>query len=104
MKNIIDEKKVGVKEAIKVISSLNTSPKLLVSEVLKLVNLILPTTDAVIERSSSTLSRVKTQRRSSMTQEPVTSCLIVTTYKKQKDNLKLVKVISQFCFENEHRF
>ena len=106
MKNIIDEKKVGVKEAIKVISSLNTSPKLLVSEVLKLVNLILlvPATDAVIERSSSTLSRVKTQRRSSMTQEPVTSCLIVTTYKKQKDNLKLVKVISQFCFENEHRF
>ena len=106
LKNIVDEKQVGIKEAIKVISSLNASRKLLVSEVLKLVKrtLLVPTTDAISERSSSTLCRVKTYLRSSMTQEPVTSCFIVTTYKKKVDKLKLVKVVSQFCFENEHRF
>ena len=39
-----------------------------------------------------------------MTQEPLSSCLIPTTYKKQVDKLKLVEVASQFCFRNEHRF
>ena len=36
--------------------------------------------------------------------EPVSSCLIVTTYKKQVDKLKLVEAASQFCFKNEHCF
>ena len=39
-----------------------------------------------------------------MTQEPVSSCLIVTTYKKQVDKLKLVEAGRQYCFKNEHRF
>ena len=57
---------------------------LLLSEVLELVELILlvPTINVVSERSRSMLCGVKTYLRSSMTQEPVTSCLIVTTYKK----------------------
>ena len=41
LKNIGDEKQVGIKEAIKIISSLNVSRKLLVSEVLRLVELII---------------------------------------------------------------
>ena len=58
--NIVDEKQVGIKEATKNISSLNASRKLLVSEVIKLVKLILlvPTTNAVSERLRSTLYRV----------------------------------------------
>ena len=53
LKNIVDEKQVRIKEAIKIISSLNASQKLLVSEVLNLVELILlvPITNAVSERS-----------------------------------------------------
>ena len=39
-----------------------------------------------------------------MTQEPVSSCVIVTTYKKQVDKLQLVEAVSQFFFKNEHRF
>ena len=87
MKNVADEKQVGIKETIKIISSLNASRKLLVSEVLQLVELILlvPITNAASERSRSVLCGVKTYLRSSITQEPVTSCLIVTTYKKQVD-------------------
>ena len=37
---IVDEKQAGIKDAITIISSLNASQKLLVSEVLKLVKLI----------------------------------------------------------------
>ena len=65
-KNIADEKKAGIKEAIKIILSLNAS------QVLKLVKLILlaPTTNAVTKKSRSMLRRVKTYLRSSRTQEP----------------------------------
>ena len=104
LKNIFDEKQFGTKEAIKTIWTLNASWKLLaVSEVLKLI-LLAPTTNAVSERSRLTLCRVNTYLWSSITQEPVSSCLLVTTYKKQVDKVKLVEAASQFCFKNEHRF
>ena len=104
--HIIVEKKVTIKDAIKIISSLNASQKMLVSEVLKLVKLILlvPVTNAVSERSCSTLRRVKTYLRSSMTQERLNSCLVLVTYKEQVDKLNLVEVGNQFCFNNEHCF
>ena len=68
----------------------------LVSETLKLVNLILlvTITNTVSERSRSTLCRVKTYLRSSVAEEPLSSCLIATTYKKQVDKLKLVEAAS----------
>ena len=51
LKHIVDEKQVGIKDAIKIISSLNASQNLLASEVLKLVKLILlvPATNAASE-------------------------------------------------------
>ena len=60
--HIVNEKQVGIKDAITIISSLNASQKLLVSEVLKLVKLILavPTTNAASERLCSMLHRFKT--------------------------------------------
>ena len=98
LENIVDKKRVGIKEAIKIISSLNASRKLLVAELLKLIKLILlvPTTNAVSKRSRKTLCRVKIYLRSSVTQELVSSCLIVTTYKNQVDKLKLIEVASLF--------
>ena len=68
-KNIVDEKQIGTKEAMKNISPLDASRKLLVSEVLKLVklNLLVATTNVVSERSYSTLYRVKTYLWSAMT-------------------------------------
>ena len=53
----VDEKQVGIKDVITIISSLNASQKLLVSEVLKLVKLIItvPAISDVSERSCSTL-------------------------------------------------
>ena len=85
MKNIVDKKQVGIKEAMKIILSLNASRKLLESEVLRLVKLILvvSTTNTISVRSCSMLCGVKPYLRSSMTQKPVTSCLIMTTYKRK---------------------
>ena len=104
--HIVDEKQVAIKDAITIISSLNASRKLLVSEALKLVKLILtvPATNAVSERSYSMLHRFKFYLRSSITQELLSSCLIIATCKEKVDKLKLVEVANQFCFENEHHF
>ena len=91
--HIVDEKQVGIKDVITIISSLNTSQKLLVSEVLKCVELILtvPATNAVSEKSCSTLHRFKTYLRSSLTQLLLSSFLILATYKEKVDKLKLVE-------------
>ena len=73
---------------------------------LKLDKLILlvPATNAVSERSCSTLRRVKAYLRSSMIQERLNSCLVLATYKEEVDKLNLVEVVNQFSFNNEHRF
>ena len=62
MAHIVDGKQVGIKDILKIILSLNASQKLLVSEVDKLVKLIVtvPATNAVSERSCSTLRIFKT--------------------------------------------
>ena len=106
LNHIVDEKHVKIKDAITIILSLNASQKLLVSEVLKLVKLILtvPATNAVSERSCSTLHKFKTYLRSSLTQELLSSCLILATYKEKVDKLKLVEVANQLRFKNEHCF
>ena len=98
MKNIVDEKQFKTKEIIKFISPLNAFRKLLVSEMFKLVNLIflVPITNVGSEILRSTLCRVETYLWSSVTQEPVSSYLIFTTYIKQVDKLKLVEVANQF--------
>ena len=103
---IADERQVRIKDAITIISSLNTSQKLLLFEVLKFVKLILtiPATNAVRERYCSMLHRFKFYLRSSITQELLSSCLIVAAYKEKIDKLKLVEVANQFCFEHEHHF
>ena len=60
--HIVEEKQVEIKDVITIISSLNASQKLLVSEVFKLVKLILTVsaTNIVSERSCSTLRRFRT--------------------------------------------
>ena len=98
--HIVDENQVGIKDATTIISSLNAFQKLLVSEVLKLVKLILtvPTTNAVSGRSCSTLCRFKTYLRSSMTQELLSFCLILAIYKDKVDKLKLFDLANQVHF------
>ena len=104
--HIVDEKQVAIKDAITITSSLNASQKLLVSEVVRLVKLILtvPATIAVSGRSCSTSHRFKFHLRSSITQELLSFYLFIATCKEKVDKLKLVEVANQFCFENENHF
>ena len=83
---MVDEKQIGIKDVITIISSLNASQMLLVSEVVKLLMLILtvPATNGVSQRLCSTLRRFKTYLRSSMTQELPSSCLTLLFIKKTK--------------------
>ena len=72
--HIVGEKQVRIKNAIK---RCNASQKLSLSQVLKLVQLMLtePAINAVSERSCSTLYRNKiSYLQSSMTQEHLSSC------------------------------
>ena len=79
---------------------------------LKLVQLVLtvPVTNAVNERSCSTLYRTKTYLRSSMTQERLSFCLILAAYKEKIYKLKLIEVANRliskmniaFSFKNRH--
>ena len=54
-------------------------------EACKVPMLLVPTTNIVRKRLRSMLCTVKTYQQSSMTQEPLRSCLIVTAYKNQVD-------------------
>ena len=105
LNHIVDEKQARIKDAITIISSLNASQKLLVSEVLKLVKLIstVPATNAVSERSCSTLHKFKFYLRSSITQELLSSCLIIVTCKEKVDKLKLVEVAKQILPQKVYR-
>ena len=67
-------------------------------EACKVRILLVPTTNAVSKRSHSVLCRVKTYLWSSMTQEPLSSCLIVTNYKKQVVKLKLLQTALKLPF------
>ena len=89
--HIVDERQVGIKYATTIISSLNASQKLLVFEVLKLVKLILTVTatNAVSEKSCSTLHRFKFYLRSSTTQQLLSFYLIIASCKEKVEKLKL---------------
>ena len=102
LNHIVDEKQAGIKDSITIISSLNASQKLLVSEVLKLVKLIstVPATNAVSKRSCSMLHGFKFYLQSSIIQELLSFCLIIATCKEKVDKLKLAEGASQFSFEN----
>ena len=65
---------------------------------------VVSATNAVHERPCSTLCRVKTYLQLSMTQERLSFCLILASYREQVDKRKLVEVATKFCFENAHRF
>ena len=77
----------------------------LFSEVVMAVRLllVLPATNAVSERSFSTLRRVKTYLRSVMTQERLNDLMTLHIYKEQTDKLCSETVIQQYVGDNTNR-
>lgn len=94
---------VSFSEVVKKFKALPTMA--LYSEVKVILQLImvLPATNAVSERSFSTLRRLKTYLRSSMTQERLQALMTLTTYKENTDELDPKNIIKLFVGSNSRR-
>ena len=79
--------------------------RVLVSQVCTLVSLILvlPATNATSERSFSTLRRIKTFLRSTMTQVRLNNAMLLHIYSNMTESLNLIDIGNDFIFDSEHR-
>ena len=73
-----------------------------VCAILELI-LVLPSTNAVSERSFSAIRRVKTYLRSTMGQERLNNLLTLYVHKDHTDELDLMAVANEFVSHSEHR-
>ena len=85
--------------------SLTSSHRLLLSQVCVLVQLILvmPATNATSERAFSTLRRLKTYLRNTMTQQRLNHLMLLNVHKNITDCLNLTEVATEFIGDSEHR-
>ena len=77
----------------------------LLSEVCKVLELILvlPASNAALERSFSRMKNIKTRLRSTMTAKRLNHFMIMGHYKEMVDNLDLEKIAAEFISRNENR-
>ncbi len=75
------------------------------SEVCSLASLIvvMPATNACSERSFSSLRRVKSYLRSTMTQTQLNSTMMLNVHQDRTDELNLIDIGNEFIRENTHR-
>ena len=89
----------------KYIQSLSDAERSLMSEVVTLLKLVLvlPSTNAVSERSFSAMRRLKSYLRTTMKQERLNHLLLLHVHKEHTDSLSCVDVASSFVGDSEHR-
>ena len=75
------------------------------SEVVILIKLLLsaPATNAVSERSCSTLRRIKSYLRTTMSQSRTNHTILLNTYKEELDRLNMEEVAEEFCKNFDER-
>ena len=78
---------------------------MLMSEVFIIAKLIvvMPATNAVSERSFSTLRLIKSYLRSTMTEMRLNSAMILNIHKERTDDLSLIEVANEFVVNSDHR-
>ena len=69
----------------------------------KALILVMPATNAVSERSYSTLRRVKTYLRSTMSQVQLNSIMTLHIHKELTDKLDLLEISNEFMAASNHR-
>ena len=62
-----------------------------------------PATKAVSERSASAMCRIKNWLRSTMSQERLNHCMLLSIHKEKTDEINLKNVATVFCEANEER-
>ncbi len=65
--------------------------------------LVVPATSASAERSFSTVKRVETYLRSTMSQNRLNHCCILHAYQSEVDELDVLKIAAIFVERNEYR-
>ena len=82
-----------------------TSSKCMFSEVCMLLRILLtiPVTTSTAERTFSTLRRLKTFLRSTMTQKRLNHVMLLHIYKEKTDKIDLTKVATKFVSVNDRR-
>jgi len=95
----------SIKACITFLQELSLPARTYFSEVVKVVQLILvmPATNAVSERSFSTMRRIKSYLRSTMRQDRLNHLMTLHIYQDKLDSLDLVSVANDFVSLNEHR-
>ena len=96
---------VLVSDILKFFSSCTPAQLELMSQVSKLMRLLLvmPATNAESERSFSAVRRIKTYLRSTMSQQRLNHLMLLHIHKSQTDSLSLVDVANDFIAGNDHR-
>ena len=92
-------------EVIEYMKSLSPAMQSGISEVVKLLTLILvmPATNAVSERSASALRRIKTYLRTTMHQDRLNHLMVLHVHKDKTDNIYLEGCVNEFISLNSHR-
>ena len=67
------------------------------------IHFTVPVSTATAERSFSTLRRIKTYLRSTMTQERLNNVMILNGHKERADELDLMAVAKDFSQANDRR-
>lgn len=99
------QKSVSLQDCLQYLRSLSDGQRSFYSEVCCLARLILvmPSTNAVSERSFSAMRRLKTYLRSTMRQTRLNHILLLNMYKERLDSLDLDVIGNDFVRGNEHR-
>jgi hypothetical protein len=98
-------KNLALCDIVSYLGSLSHGQQMIIGEVMSLTKLILvmPATNATSERSFSSLRRIKTYLRSTMTQQRLNHLMLLHVHKEKTDSLQLVDVANTFVAESEHR-
>ena len=90
---------------LKQLKEMSAAQRSLLCQVFILTSLILvmPATNAVSERSFSTLRRIKTYLRSTMSQLRLNSIMTIHIHKDLADKLDLLDIGNEFVSNSEHR-
>ncbi len=67
------------------------------------MSMVVPATSASAERSFSTMKRVQTYLRSTISQKRLNHCCILHAYQFELDELDVVKIAAIFVERNEYR-
>ena len=93
-----------LQEIVDYLCSLTSDDKSFFKEVCHVVSLIfvMPATNAVSERSFSTMRHIKLYLRSTLKQSGLNHTMVMSIYKEELDKLDLVAVANEFVDKNEH--